>query len=704
MKKLLKYLQLSIFLLFLGGPVLAQTFGETEQGVDINAAITEDTNSTLVVLPNTVEIKERATVTVTIRDGNLEPISGHYIQLIAPGLTFTQPSQASNADGRITVQVYAQSPGSYVIQAQDITYDDLVIDILDTDTLYVTPLETPFLLEEPIYTKGTKNTLFWNSIGSGYRYKIEVSESNTFNTIKDSSGWITGTLFEFTGLENEVMYFYRVKARNSYGGESGWSNVRYSVQDSEAPVINIISIRDVGENNNIEWEGNYEVEIRYKVKDNLFLDSTEFYCVRKDGTRYSCGEVTNNGVLYTATIKLNELEKEGLNELYLIYNFCVEATDSAGNTSQNCDIELEIPPWQSEEPTPEPEPEPEEPPQEVPTYVGRIVRDFVDNTQIIMDDMFGGLNEYDLQDISTTTAIATITFSIGSLLGGLLYIPMYLLQLIFGFLSWLGLRKRGEYSGYVYDSKTKEPIAQSVVRVYDKDGRLVWTDVTDSRGLFELSLPNGKYKLKAVARGYEFPSTTIFGKKDYPLENVYHGEEFEVEDGVVPEFSIPMDSTEMGWIERVLTTLRGRFRGFYKIFSVLFFIFGLIFSVYIYNLNPNWFNFIIILLYIPAFVLVVRGLFKKELEYGVVKDDKGEPLSNIAVGLRDKEYGRIIAKRNTDGKGRYRFIVDRGEYELEILDTEYEVVEIEEEENRRLADGSMLVALDTVVKPIKVEK
>jgi hypothetical protein len=97
-------------------------------------------------------------------------------------------------------------------------------------------------------------------------------------------------------------------------------------------------------------------------------------------------------------------------------------------------------------------------------------------------------------------------------------------------------------------------------------------------------------------------------------------------------------------------------------------------------------------------------LFKKELEYGVVKDDKGQALSNIAVGLRDKEYGRIIAKRNTDGKGRYRFIVDRGEYELEILDTEYEVVEIEEEENRRLADGSMLVALDTVVKPIKVEK
>lgn len=705
MKKLLRYLQLSIFLaLLLGSPVLAQTFGETEQGVDINAAVTEDTNSTLEVLPNDVEIYERATVTVTIRDGAFQPVPGHYIQLIAPGLTFTQPTQASNSEGKITVQVYAENPGSYVIRAEDITYDDLVIDILDTDTLYVTPLDIPFLIEEPTYTKGTKNTLFWNSIGSGYRYNIQVSEGNTFNTIRDASGWVTGTLFEFTGLENEVMYFYRVKARNSYGGESDWSNVRYSVQDSEPPVITPISVTDVGDNNHIEWESSYEVEIKYKVEDNLSLEGSTFSCVRKDDSRYECGQVISNGVLYTATVKLNELEREGLNQLYLLYNFCVEAADTAGNTSENCDIELEVPPWQSVQEPEEPTPEPEEPPEEVPTYVGRIVRDFVDNTQIIMDDMFGDLDEYDMQDISTTTAIATITFSIGSLLGGLFYIPMYLLQLIFGFLSWLGLRKRGEYSGYVYDSKTKEQIAQAVVRVYDKDGRLVWTDVTDSRGLFELSLSHGIYKLRVVARGYEFPSTTIFGKKDYPLENVYYGEEFEVKDGVVPEFSIPLDSTEMGWVDRIVTALRGRFRGVYKVFSVLLFIFGLIFSVYTYNLSPNWFNFAIILVYIPAFVLVIRGLFKKELEYGLIKDDKGEPLSNIAVGLREKEFGRIIAKRNTDGKGRYRFIVDTGNYELEILDTEYEVIEIEEEENRRLSDGSMLVALDTVVKPIKVEK
>jgi hypothetical protein len=318
--------------------------------------------------------------------------------------------------------------------------------------------------------------------------------------------------------------------------------------------------------------------------------------------------------------------------------------------------------------------------------------------------MFGGLDAYTLQDISTTSTIATITVGFGALLGGLVHIPMYLFQGLLGLLSWLGLRKKGKLSGYVYDSNTKEPISQAVIRVYSMNGELVWTDVTDSRGFFRLGVEDGKYKIRVVGRGYEFPSKVIFGKSDYPLENVYHGEEFTVSAGVVPEFSIPLDSIEMNWFERAMTVLRGRLRILYKMFSLLFFVFGLIFSVYTYNVNPNWFNFIIILLYIPSFVLIVKVVFKKRLEYGVIKNSEGEPLVNVAVGLRDIEYGRIIAKRNTDGKGRYRFIVDEGEYELEILDPEYEVVDIEEEKPRRLSDNSILIALDTVVKPIKVEK
>jgi hypothetical protein len=566
---------------------------------------------------------------------------------------------------------------------------------LDSDTLYVTPLDIPFLLEEPVYTKGTTNTLFWNSIGSGYKYYIEVSEYNAFNSIKDFSAWISGSMFEFDNLENEKMYFYRVKARNSYGGESQWSNVRYSVQDNENPQITLLSIGDVGDNNTVEWNSNSEIEIVYKVEDNLSLENTKFYCVRDDNSKVECGSSTNSGVLYTTSITLGELQKNGVNDLFSKYVFCVEAKDTAGNSVENCDIEIEIPLWQGEE---------EEEPEKVPTSIGRIIRDIVDDTKIMMDDIFEGLDEYTLQDINTFATVGTITVTVGSILGGLLYLPLYLFQVLLGLFSWLGLRKRGKLSGYVYDSRTKEPISQAVVRVYTKDGNLVWTDVTDSRGLFRMGLEDGEYRIEVSARGYKFPSESIFGKSDYPLENVYHGEEFNVAQGVIPEFSVPIDPIEMSTFSRFMTSLRGRFRAIYKVASLLFFVFGLIFSVYTYNRNPNWFNFIIILLYVPSFVLVVRAVFKKSLESGVVTNDKGEPLEGIAVGLRDEEYGRIVAKRNTDGSGRYRFVVDRGNYSLEILDTEYEVVEIEEEKLKRLSDGSVLVALDAVVKPIKVEK
>jgi hypothetical protein len=695
--KLLKYIKCTCVLVlsFVSSVYALDTFGETEDNVVVNAMVTEDSNSTLSVLPSSVEIKEIATVIVTIKDSNSNPVEGHYIQLVAPGLVFTQPTDPSDAQGKITVPVYSNNSGTYNICTQDITYENIVINILDCDTLYVAPVETPLLLEEPQYTKGTTNSLFWNSVGSNYKYKIESGTKEDFSTVYSSSDWISGTMFEFVDLENEVMYFYRVKARNSYGGESSWSNVRYSVQDDESPVIMILSVSDVGDNNNIEWDASYKIKVVYKVTDNLSLKSSEFICLDNQGESYSCGNVQQTGILYTATIPLSELKRDGINNLFTSYKFCVNAEDEAGNKSQNCNITLQIPEWEEEE---------EEAPPKVPISVGRIIRDLIDNTEIIMDDMFGDLDTYTLQDISTTSTIATIVVGFGALLEGLIYIPMYLFEGLLSLLSWLGLRKKGKLSGYVYDSNTKEPISQAVIRVYSADSKLVWTDVTDSRGFFRLAVEDGKYTIKVVARGYEFPSKVIFGKSDYPLENVYHGEEFTVSKGIMPEFSIPLDSIEMNWFERGMAVLRGRLRILYKVFSLLFFVFGLIFTVYTYNMNPNWFNFVMILLYIPSFVLIVRAVFKKQLEYGVIKNEKGEVLGNIAVGLRDIEYGRIIAKRNTDGKGRYRFIVDEGEYELEILDPEYEVVSIEEEEPRKLPDDSVLIALDTVLKPIKVEK
>jgi hypothetical protein len=700
--KLPKHIQFALLLLLLSSSFSFSqgSFESFEGSVDITAAITEDSNSTLYVIPGEVEIRRPALVTVTILGGQSQPLSGHYIELVAPGLNFNQPTQPTNEFGVVVVEVFGTNPGSFNICARDITFEGIVIDILDCDTLYVTPVPVPTLVNEPQYTKGTTNTLFWNSLGSGYEYYIEVSRDSEFNTIEQSSGWISGTMFEFQNLVNERMYFYRVKARNNFGGQSGWSNIVFSVQDDEAPEITVISIGDLGTNNTVEWESNYEVDTVYRVEDNLVLDNVTFYCVNRDGTKEECGVTTNTGVIYTTTINLGSLQRDGINNLFSNYSFCIEASDRAGNVSERCNINLTIPEWSGDED----EDEEPEPPKEVPTYVGRIIRDVIDNTKIGMDNIFRDVNDYRLQDISTGVSIATITIGFGSLIGGLLYIPIYLFQLFLNLLTWLGFRKKVSPIGYVYDSSSKDPISQAIVRVSKEDGSLVWTDVTDSKGLFGMALDDGKYSIKVSARDYGFPSKIIFGKSDYPLENVYHGEEFEIKNGVVPEFSIPLDPLELSWFRKLYISLSSRFRVFYKVISILLFIFGLIFTLYSYSKNPNWFVFVILLLYIPSFVMILFGLLKKRVKYGVVKDNDGNPIKGLSVGLRDMEYERITAKRITDGEGRYRFVVNNGKYELEVLETGYEVLSIEESEDRVLSDGSLLIAKDIVVKPVVVEK
>jgi len=587
--KYITYFLLSISLITTS--VVAQTFESFTDDVTVTATITEDINSTIEVSPSNVEIFERAIVTITIRESNNNPLSGHYIELVAPGLVFTQPIQASNSQGKIWVQVYSPNTGTYSITANDITDPSLTIDIIDSDTLYVTPVQTPFLLEEPVYTKGLTNTLFWNSIGSGYNYLIQVSESSIFSTLKDSSGWISGTMFEFQNLENEKMYFYRVKARNSSGGESSWSNIVYSVQDSVGPVITLLSVGDIGDNNTVNWVSSFEVDITYTVTDNLSLSTVSFFCVKRNGTEYPCGDTTSNGSTYTTSIRLNELEKDGVAYLFSEYSFCVNAKDSVDNQTDLCDIPLNIPIWSSPEEPEEPGEE-EKPPGTIPTYVGRVIKDVVDTGKALLDDLFGNMGNYELEDINTTTTIATITVGLGTLLGGLLYIPIYLFELLMSLLSWLGLRKQGKLSGFVYDSGSKEPIAQAIVRVYNEERKLVWTDVTGSRGYFDLALDDGTYKIEVSSRDHVFPSKLIFGKADYPLENVYHGEEFVVKDSIIPEFSIPLDAVELSWLRKIFITLKSRTRLLSKILSFILFLFGLIFSIYTYYINSNVFNLI----------------------------------------------------------------------------------------------------------------
>lgn len=652
--------------------------------VVVNALINVDLYSTLDLNPVTVEIFQPSTVTVRILSPSGVGIPGRQIIIVNSGLHITQPTEVTDLTGRTTGSVYSTGVTTYTVCARDITFG-YTIYIQNCKTLYVVPVAVPTFLPEPAYTKGTTNTLIWGSLGAGYSYNVEISESADFSTVLGESGWISNTSHQFTSLENGKMYFYRVKARNAYGGVSAWSSTVFSVQDSEPPKIEIVSIGDIGNNDTVEWDSNFSVQMIFKVTDNLQLSRADFLCINSQGNTYTCStDYRLEGDNLIVNVLLRDLQR--ISNIYLReeYEFCVEASDAANNITRLCNIKLNIPKG--------------EVPVTKPPIVNQIEQGLEDVT-VILDNTVGQIDTEDLETITTTTSIVTTTTAIAIAIGSLWNIPYLLLQFILNLLSWLGFRAGAKPLGYVYDAITKDPIPQAVVRIFDEDGKMVWSDVTNGKGYFSARLDAGKYRITVRASKYEFPSNIIFGKDDYPLENVYHGEFIKVGDSTDLNISIPLDPLEVAEYRVVAERVWSRLKGILNIAQVVFFVVGLILAIYMYYKNPYWLTIIVLLLYIPSFFLVLRNIFAKRTKYGVVRDTEGNVVPGIAVILKEAEFDKLVAKRVTDKRGRYRILASEGRYYLQVLETGYKVESIE-------GDSEILVEKDEewIINDITVSK
>jgi hypothetical protein len=308
-----------------------------------------------------------------------------------------------------------------------------------------------------------------------------------------------------------------------------------------------------------------------------------------------------------------------------------------------------------------------------------------------------------LETITTATSVVTVSTALLITIGTLLNLPYFLLQFILNLLSWLGFRVGAKPMGYVYDSITKDPISQAVVRVYDENGRMVWSDVTDGKGYFSARLEPGKYKILVRAPDYIFPSTIVFGKEDFPLTNVYHGEEFEIDGDTPPDFAIPLDPVEVSKLRVWKEILWGRFKSLFNILNILLFVVGLTFAIYLYSKNPYWLTTLVLILYIPSFGLIARNIFAKRDRYGTVKDVEGNPVEGVSVTLREAEFDKVVVKKVTDSKGRYKILADKGRYYLEIMDTGYRVEHIEGDSEILIEKDEQWVINDIVVSKLEKE-
>lgn len=707
-KTALKFMLPSLILCLSVRGVFAQTYFEgSGGGVNLTAIVSQDLYSQLSLNPSTVEISEPTTVSIHLLDATNNPEANRIVSIYVTGnptgINVTQPG-VSNSGGETSGKLSASTAGTYEICAKDTT-DGIDIYILDCETLYVVPVPVPNLLSEPPYTKGTSNTLSWTTSGlNTYSYDIQTSTSSSFSSVVKDSGWIYTQSYQFDNLTDGQIYFYRVKAKNQFNAESEWSNLVYSVQDNTDPTLSLLSISGLGSTTTLQWNAQTELTFKLRVKDNVGIDSKAFTCTLKDNSGNDCKENESvSGDIWTIKVLLGNLEHDENYHLYSQYTFCAEAVDMVGNIKRICNITLDVPTTQAVESSQ---------PQII-QDISNTINQVLDNSKTIAQSTIGKINQSSLQQISITATLGGLLVGMGILIGGLGTIPYVLIQFFLAISSLLGFRKKGNPTGYVYDSITKEPISQCIVRIFNANNELVWTDVTDREGYFRTNnFVSGEYTLRVTSKDSDFPSKIVFGRTDFPLENVYHGQEFYVSKSQIPNFSIPMDRRDMGEARVVLGRFAFISKTLWKVCHLLLFLIGIVFSIYALSVNRVWFNYLILFLYIPSILLVIFSLFGRNDRYGLIKNTSGKRLSGIILGLKEKEYGQLVSKRVTDNDGRFRFLVNPGVYDLDVLSSDWSVVNVKDLQNIKIKRSGIFVRNITLkrivqekrVKKVKVEE
>lgn len=225
----------------------------------------------------------------------------------------------------------------------------------------------------------------------------------------------------------------------------------------------------------------------------------------------------------------------------------------------------------------------------------------------------------------------------------------------------LFVRKRKEKWGTVFNSITKQPIDLAVVRIYNAvTNKLVGTKVTDKQGRYNFILKPGKYYLQVEKKDFRFPSKLLNEvKNDGKFENVYYGNEFEIneEDAVVR--SIALDPHKKVVAEKSLVRLYLVRKGQ----LVLTFI-GPVVAVTSFVINPQWWVGGTVVAQLGLYIIFKKlGIGDKPKSWGAVKEI--ETRSNVAraiVRVFDTKFNKLLETQVTDGKGRYAFLVGNQEY------------------------------------------
>ncbi len=183
-----------------------------------------------------------------------------------------------------------------------------------------------------------------------------------------------------------------------------------------------------------------------------------------------------------------------------------------------------------------------------------------------------------------------------SLLLALLIIPITILSLFSNqfamHYSVVGLgikrKKKGRVYAVAYDSNTKKPIKKAIMKIYDKKGKLIHMDMSNSFGEFNTEVPFGNYKIVVFAEGYSASS--------------------DFEGGV--EFKIDKEDTKYSVFLTPLNTFSNRLVKVLGILQPLLIFLGFGFALVVYFLEFSLIHFIILSIYIPLIIILLLSFFE----------------------------------------------------------------------------------------------
>ena len=253
-----------------------------------------------------------------------------------------------------------------------------------------------------------------------------------------------------------------------------------------------------------------------------------------------------------------------------------------------------------------------------------------------------------------------------------LYDVYLLLVRMFGaLLGFLGLRKKRQPWGTVYDSVTKRPLDPAYVTVMQEHGDEIADAITDLDGRFGFLLPGGVYRIKAAKTNYEFPSKKLaLRTHDELYDNLYYGDPVAAEEGELIVKNIPLDPVGFDWNEFVknqkgLFRLQSRRESFKALLFNSIYILGFLSTLFAVVVSPTLLNFIILSFYILLFIFQFAWK-RRHKAIRVIDKETREVFPYAIVRVYTAELNQQVKAIVADEFGRFFVLVSPGRYYITV--------------------------------------